>query len=693
MAPFGRGQQGWTPRGGFGGSSSWGKARANREERRQNVCRMFQAGNCTYGARCKYSHGLTDENEQEPSRVSRERKELSTEEQKAKADYNAWKRLIKSPPIRNDVLTIERLWKGALAILNGSDRDWKQMLPRDLDDEELNGREHIQAILSMVAQTHSFRDFVDLSQNFLLVITHPALLDCLSVDTFVGNLYNYISGSNGSRAIPFFRRLCTNVGLAHRNSLNPITAKGLEDALTAMSTAICELLRREPRATFHDELPDLVDHLETVTKTAATDIGSAAYQLVIRRVADLRAMRARATGLLSEEEVLQEAGISTTVVTSTYPRDVVVPRDRHDNDKMDITKIKILPTEDEFRSNHAEFLPSTDSAQPHFLADPAQRHLDTHFRLLRHDIFGELKQALGGLMVAVQNDPNLLSNPRLSLGDIRAYPYPKAHIRHISYDQRLGLEAHISFPQLPILRKKSRNEQRTWWQESKRLEDGVLLCFVSLYGDQSSILFFTVVRKHTDPKEKFNLCSDDHQSTISAKLAAWNQIDMELLLRLSCQNTRGVLIEFPGVLLATFIPILENLQSMQQQSRLPFRQWILPDRIGTNRNTSIVLDIPPPLYAQTPGFTFSLKAILKNPEDDFSLIPGTPINDTATIDELETRTPLDRGQCQALVAALFREFAFIQGPPGTGKSYLGVHLMRVLLSCKDKADLGPIVVV
>ena len=45
------------------------------------------------------------------------------------------------------------------------------------------------------------------------------------------------------------------------------------------------------------------------------------------------------------------------------------------------------------------------------------------------------------------------------------------------------------------------------------------------------------------------------------------------------------------------------------------------------------------------------------------------------------------------MAALLREFAFIQGPPGTGKSYLGVHLIRVLLSRKLKASLGPIVVV
>jgi hypothetical protein len=149
-------------------------------------------------------------------------------------------------------------------------------------------------------------------------------------------------------------------------------------------------------------------------------------------------------------------------------------------------------------------------------------------------------------------------------------------------------------------------------------------------------LFFTVSDKCTDTKKKFSLSSDAQQSTIAAKLATWNQNDMELLIRLSCENTRGALIEFPGVLLATFTPILENLQNMQRESRLPFRQWILPDPIGTGGKTSALLPVPPPLYARNPGFTFSLKEILKNPSDDYALSPNTPINDAATIDELET---------------------------------------------------------
>ena len=61
------------------------------------------------------------------------------------------------------------------------------------------------------------------------------------------------------------------------------------------------------------------------------------------------------------------------------------------------------------------------------------------------------------------------------------------------------------------------------------------------------------------------------------------------MIQSSCHNTHGALIEFPGVLLATFVPILKNLQNMHQLGQLPFRQWILPDRIGANGNMSLVL--------------------------------------------------------------------------------------------------------
>jgi len=125
--------------------------------------------------------------------------------------------------------------------------------------------------------------------------------------------------------------------------------------------------------------------------------------MIISRTRDLRAVSTRARGLLSGVEVEEHA---TSILRSTYPRDIVMPGERHDNDKADITRISIFPTRAEIMCDVREFLPSTDPDQPHFLTSKLERHIDTHFRLLRHDTFGKLKDSLGGLMKNIISDPN-----------------------------------------------------------------------------------------------------------------------------------------------------------------------------------------------------------------------------------------------------------------------------------------------
>ena len=656
---------------------------------KQTPCQNFQrTGHCRFGDTCHFSHN------EGSSRQFRERPEETPEQQRAKADYNVWKRLIKSHPRANDIGHIRSLWTGALAILNGDDRDWKQMLPRDLDDQDLFGREHIQVVMSMVAHEKGNATFIDLARPFLLVFTHAAILDCLSVDTSVGGLYNFISGNNGTRAIPFFQRLIAALVENHLENDMLTAVVTLETTLIATATALRELLRREQRALFHDDLPGLIDSISDSPEIIGLLPNSIAFQVVRNNIREFRGMLARATGLLQQQEQPHVSGISTTAITSTYPKEPIFPRDRHDNDKRDIIKISILPTEDEIRSEHPSYLPSTDMNQPHFLVDQVERYLDTYFRLLRYDIFGELNEALGGVLLGLENDPKLMENPKFSLGNVRAYCHPQAHISYISFDQRRGLEAQISFRQPSVLRQKTAAERGKWWEESKRMDEGILLCLVAIdNGSKSSLIFFTISEKNTDPKRAHGLSSSAQQATITAKLATRAQRDLELVTSLSCHNVRGLLFEFPGVLLGTFVPILENIQNMQRLSRLPFRQWILPDRGLHGQTRSEKLEIPPPLYARRKNFQFSLRPILKESASELALDVTTSAENGLVIDELQSGTGLDRGQCAALIAALTREFAFIQGPPGTGKSYLGVQLMRVLLACKTKADLGPIVVV
>jgi hypothetical protein len=336
MASRGGSGRGWTPGVGFDRGRGGRREDTRNEGRRglayrgrggNRVCRQFLgAGFCHFGAKCKFSHDLINTD------MLRERTEPSAEQQQAKADYNAWKRFIKAPPRANDVYTMERLWNGALKILDGEDRDWKQMLPRDLDDDGFHGREHIHTLLSMVSHTHGCTEFVDLARPFLLVITHPALLDCLSIDTFVGNLYNYISGSNRNRAISFFKRLTTNLLEAHLKTASYGSNAPPEMTLIATTTALCGVLRREQRATFHNDLLDLVNSIENIRDIIGLDKRSTSFSIITYRIAELRAIISRANGLLKNDEEPRVAGVSTTVVTSTYPREIIVLGDRHDND-------------------------------------------------------------------------------------------------------------------------------------------------------------------------------------------------------------------------------------------------------------------------------------------------------------------------------------------------------------------------
>lgn len=578
-------------------------------------------------------------------------------------------------------------------IVESNDRDWKQSLPKDLDnDETLCGRQHIRALLSTRAQLSQYETFLRIVRSFLLVITHSAMVDSLSVDTYVGSLYNFVSGANGTRAIPFLQHVCELIVGLRTDGESESSLEQLDDTLIAVSTTLSELLRREPRARYNDDLPDLISSLETAAHLITEAESAITSHTIIAQTKNLRAVVARASGLLVEEEEEVVAAVNLPSASrSTYPRNIVVPGDRHDNDKADIAELSIFPTREEILCETKEFLPSTDPDAPHFLTSKIERHIDTNFRLLRHDTFGKLKEDLGGLMKSIEKNPQQLQSTKLTFQDTRTYSYPSASVTYVMLNNRAGLQAQMSFPQPQFTRRGVALDKHKWWEESRRLEEGVLLSFIWTQNSVVEHLFFTVAERSTDARDKSGLTHSEKLATITIKLTKSTRESVKALLGLSRHRTRGVLLEFPNVLPGTFVPVLENLQRMQRLSRLPFCEWIVPDCINGNPNAR--LDVPAPLYARKPGFTFPLTSILKRDARVMSLEPSTSSNDPSFIAELEANTELDHGQCIALAAALTREFSMIQGPPGTGKSYLGVRLMQVLLDVKKKAPLGPIVVV
>jgi hypothetical protein len=263
------------------------------------VCHYFNTPRgCPRGENCPYIHALSEDLEgQAALEQPRKRPGLTAEQeaarQAARGSYNAWKRSLKREPCANDIGTLESLWTDALKILNAEDRDCKQQLARDFDDQNLFGHQHMQTILSMAKHDNGASTFVKLVRPFLLVISHPDLLNCLAVDTAVGAIYNFISGSNGSRAIPFLRALLINLNDLTTESNKQTSSSALEETFTGATITLREILRREQRAIFHDDLPDLVSKFEELSGVFATQYPTVTFK-TNSILAEVRGMIARA---------------------------------------------------------------------------------------------------------------------------------------------------------------------------------------------------------------------------------------------------------------------------------------------------------------------------------------------------------------------------------------------------------------
>lgn len=609
----------------------------------------------------------------------------------------------------------ERFLTLAMEVLETGVPGIRQKFVQELADED--GLQRIvffmQANYSMTSSQLTEMTFWFHCVPFLKIIAHEELSSTLLMEKAVGTMYNIVYGHSGVRAIPFFRTVANHLSTSTKYSR---TSAEFGGALVATVRAILMTVKSNQGAAVQAELSNIAKTVRGCIPSGSTDHAARLADTEMRKVEQR----------LGVAELIPETSQpvrKSTNLNLTFPNDVDLPGHRssngprHDNDKALITEIRILPTHGEITSMmRPEYLPKRRyDNRAHHLRPGIERILDTQFRLLREDTSGQLRDAIRYVTSALARNPNQ---------DVRRHDgtptlvYKNVILENFRAGDRDALQLDVSFDQPQKIKSKNLDERKKFWEASKNLQNGALLCLVQ----QDNFTFVQVSErsagedanrrgKAKDGNEEDrtrtprNLVADPHRAFVALKLVDVSN-DLRTVVKAYHHQRRNYtrqdyvlpyLIEFSGMLFASFEPILRFLQDMLASGGVPFSRLIAPEGNGGNdqptadpANPTQVL-VPPPLYLTKRNISLDLSVILKKDAQNITL--SHSIARPCSIAQLQANTTLDLGQCEALIGGLSRELALIQGPPGTGKSYVGLQLCKILLHNNQKLRLGPIVCV
>ncbi|KAL2830319.1 hypothetical protein BDW59DRAFT_178029 [Aspergillus cavernicola] len=517
--------------------------------------------------------------------------------------------------------------------------------------------------------------FKDQMLPFMQIITHPNVLASLVLEQAVVTIYNCIFGPAGRRGEPLLGFLADAVQLEIDTKSESESKSNAAPTYLELSLLVFwQVVELNSTAFIQEPLKPIAqrfaDHLMVLHALDATDpLHQSSYHYLERL------QRRLEIGL----SLPTLSGTSKKLLASQSPVAFVTQKDppggRHDNDHADICKIQIMPTFQEILCSRSEYLPVKDPRQWH--VDGLAGLLDRNFRLLREDTVGQLRNVIHAEL-----------QPRPAHKETR-----KSQTRAHVYRQFL-----VRFAQPANVRGMAKKKQQEWWELSKRLQSSALVCLLDPQGHAIFCTVTTPDRPRTRPNATENqrpkltgsFSEESNMASVMLELVEPTESNWQYIL--DCHAPRRnrpsiSLVEFPGILLPSFQPTLLALQRMQKAADIPMSEFLASNDLNS---LSLLVDVPPPVYAAAPGFSFDLQCLM----DDGSSLKvqhSQPVD----MERLQKQSKLDDAQALALVRTLQRRMGLIQGPPGTGKSFTGVALIKVLLAnkAKVKKGLGPIICV
>ncbi|XP_070581257.1 NFX1-type zinc finger-containing protein 1-like [Ptychodera flava] len=301
-------------------------------------------------------------------------------------------------------------------------------------------------------------------------------------------------------------------------------------------------------------------------------------------------------------------------------------------------------------------------------------YLDVQFRLLREDFMAPLREGIATYLASLKNP---LARPK-HFQEIRLY-----YGVHIEYPvcTLTGLVHKIKFDEARL--------QHVRWQSSKRLIFGSLLCLSK--DDFNTLIFATVANR---------AASDLEQGYLDIRFE-----DLSQVADISPKDE--FIMAETSAYFEAYKHVLKGLQEITEEN-LPFKPYII----------NVVTDVDPPKYLRSGRAVYDLRPMIQEPkrrtfdrplveltledeenqrsdsdadDDEYEYADDPKSNALRSVPILTRyRWPrysdlnLDESQLRAVQMALTKEFAVIQGPPGTGKTYIGLKIVKTLLSNRNQ---------
>lgn len=565
---------------------------------------------------------------------------------------------------------------------------------------ELASEDGLHIVRSVVQSVQSVEP--DLRRNYLdtaimplfRILSHRQVIDSAVLEQEVGILYRCLLGIDNSRLRALFAFLFDvardaklgNEDPNNNSFLEPLSisagvlAKVVDSSISnQLDTSFCNIAQQF--STIVDDVPNANANYHCIQ-------ASKYLEYIRRRLGIGKALPMKST----EPRVTVDRAHFT--LTQDMPGGLSRHGRRHDNDHENIAEISLMPTVDEIMSLREEYLPTVDTTSHHL--DGVQGLLDRHFRLLREDLFYDLRNAVRSELEQLMGRA-----PSRGPGELRTKvrTYQPTRALDVTFDPRQGLELEVQILQPQFARRLEKKQRVEAWNQSRRLSPGSLVCAVDELG---TAVFFLVsptteitvadqrAKDHTerDPKaakqKKMGLADDQKFSHIwlqPVEQTGAQVVEAITWFKSMVGSFNRRLLEFPGVLIPAALPPLKAIQNMYMDASLPFDDILTnPGGAGTS--------LRPPLYSLRPGFFFDLSCLCRDETRLHYRTLDTP--DARKLSEVST---LDQTQASAILDSLRRSIAITQGPPGTGKSYTGEALIKALLANRSAAQLGPIICV